>query len=422
MIGYRNTLDNRLSVFNNMFINNGVITAYYVLFPYNYGVMDLSSAELHVNRLYTAINTLYSSVGEIKMSMFRLKSMVSKEETIQQIVNTVKIYREDYTSFPEEYRKYIKNIAKDFTILAIDIDIKDSVDIETQSALNIIKSKIDHFVQQNFSMTATSIDEKAVDIQNTRFKNSLQRYAVPASPKLVMNIYVNSLFPSYNIVYNEYLTSKAAPILSGIQQEFVPHLGWFEMSNSGIVSFGAKPRVTYGSVLSVLQFPDAIMSESFNIFTPGLHVNMHLLPKDKAMLKFKRLRADVYQEEDEAADAKTNDSDIGDDATSVDRALHSIRQGRIMTQVDANILVIANSKEDLDVKKKHTISVLSDLNVVCSIAGNQAKTYVNSFVKNRPSEYFHVMDLQYALSFQLDDGVNVGDADSKYGSMVVGIG
>ena len=93
-----------------------------------------------------------------------------------------------------------------------------------------------------------------------------------------------------------------------------------------------------------------------------------------------------------------------------------------MTQVDANILVIANSKEDLDVKKKHTISVLSDLNVVCSIAGNQAKTYVNSFVKNRPSEYFHVMDLQYALSFQLDDGVNVGDADSKYGSMVVGIG
>ena len=421
MIGYKNTLDNRLSIFNNMFVNNGIITAYYVLFPYNYGVMDLSSAERHVNRLYAAINTLYSAVGEIKMSMFKLRSIVSKEETIAQIVKTVKIYKNDYDGFPEEYRKFIKNIARDYTILAIDINVKDTVDIETQSALNILKNMIDNFIKENFSTTATSIDEQAVNIQNVRIKNSLQRYAVPANPKLVMNIYINSLFPSYNLVYNDYLINHAAPILSGIKQEFVPHLGWFEMSNSGIVSFGAKPRTTYGCVLTILELPESIYSQNFNIAVPGLRVNMHLLPKDKAILKFKRMRADVMQEDDEAEEANTNDSDVGDDVSLVQRALHSIRQGRIVSCVDANILVVADTKEDLDAKKKHVISVLSDVNVVC-IAGNQAKTYVNSFVKNKPSEYYHVMDLQYALSFQLDDGISVGDADSRFGTMVVGIG
>lgn len=422
MIGYKNVLDNKLSILNNMFINNGVVTAYYVLFPYNYGVMDNSSISRHIDKLYTTINNLYSAVGEIKMGMFKLRSIISKEETIAQIVKTVKMYNKDYTDLPPEYKKYIKNISKDFTILAIDIDTKDTVDIETQSALNILKGILDNFVKQNFSLTNSVIDEKALDIQNTRIKNSLQRYAVPASSKLVMNIYINSLFPAYNLVYNDYLTNHSAPILSGVKQEIIPHLGWFEMSNSGIVVFGAKPKITYGSVLTILEMPDSIYSQNFNIAVPGLNVNMHLLPKDKALLKFKRMRADAKQELEEADIAQTSDSDVDEDVSMLERALYSIRQGRIVTELDANILVYADSKEELDAKKKHVISVLSDINVVCTIAGDQARTYVDSFVKRRPKQYYHIMDLQYALSFQLDDGLNVGDGDSKYGSMVIGIG
>ena len=212
-------------------------------------------------------------------------------------------------------------------------------------------------------------------------------------------------------------------ILSGIQQEIVPHLGWFEMSNSGIVIFGAKPRQTFGCVLTILEFPEAIYSENFNIAVPGLHVNMHLIPKDKAILKFKRMRADAKQEEEEAAVAQTDDSDVDEHVDLVQKALYSIRQGRIATEVDANLLVIADTKDDLDVKKKHIISILSDMNIVCTIAGNQAKTYVNSFVKNKPlNGYYHVMDLQYALSFQLDAGLSCGEADSKFAAPVIGVG
>ena len=423
LIGYSKQLESKIAILNNMLINNGTVTAYYVLFPYNYGVMDLASAERHVNRVYAAVNTLYSALGEIKMSLFRLRSIVSKEETVEHIVKTVQMYKRDYKEFPPQYRQYVKNIARDFTILAVNVDMKDAVDIENQSALNILKGIFDDFVKKNFSTTQVAVDEQALNMQNTRIRNTLQRYAVPASSRLVMNIYINSLFPSYNLVYNDWMDEHSSAILSGVQQEVIPHLGWFEMSNSGIVAFGAKPRTTYGAVLTILELPESIYSENFNIAVPGLHVNMHLLPKDKAIVKFKRMRADAIQEEEEADIAMTNDSDVSEDVSLVQRALYSLRQGRIATEVDANILVTADTKEELDQKKKHIISVLSDVNVVTSIAGNQAKTYVNSFVKNRPLDgYYHIMDLQYALSFQLDSGLSVGDTDSKFAAPVIGVG
>lgn len=422
MIKYKNILDNELAIFDNIFINNGVVTAYYVLFPYNYNVMDLTSAKRHIQRLYTTINTLYSTVGEIKMSMFKLKSIVSKEETINQITRTIKMYKKDYEGFPDKYKKLIKNISKDLSILAIDIDIKDTINIETQGIIEILKNSLDYFIKKNFSMTAATIDEEAILSQNIRIKNSLQRYAVPATSELVMNIYVNSVFPSYNLVYNDFLVKNNSPILSGIKQEFIPHLGWFEMSNSGIVAFGAEPRVTYGCVLTILEFPESIYSQNFNIGVPNLNVNMHLLPKEKAVLKFKRMRANILEEAQEEHLANTIDSHVETEVSLIQRAIQSIRDGRIVSNIDANILVLADSVKELDAKKRHIISVLSDIDVICSIAGNQARTYVNSFVKKRPIDYYHVMDLQYALSFQLDSGVSVGDGDSKFGSMVIGVG
>lgn len=421
MIGYKSIKENKISIFKNMLINNDTVTAYYVLYPYNYNVMDLNSAERHVDRLYNVLANLHSSLGEVKLSMFKLKNIISREETIASIVKTVKMYKKDYQDFPEEYKKYIKNISRDFSILAINIDVKNTFDIENQDLKSIIKNSLDNFVKENFSMNVVNIDEEAIASQNLRIRNILQRYAVPANEKLVMNIYVNSVFPSYNLVYNDYLVNNSNPILCGIKQEIIPHLGWFEMSNSGIVGFGGTPRTTYGSILTILEFPEAIKSENFNINMPGLHVNMYLLPKDKALLKFKRMRADVQQESEEADYAMTSDSDVDEDLSLVQRAIKNIRKGRVAAEVDANILVTADSKEELDKKKKHIISVLSDINVVCSIADNQAKNFVNSFIKHKPTTYYHVMDLQYALSFQLDDGVLIGDQDSKYAAPVIGI-
>lgn len=421
MIKYKSLQDRKISIFKNILINNGYATAYYVLYPYNYSIMDLASASRHIERLYNAVNNLYSSFGELKMSIFKLKNIVSRQETIDQIIRTVRMYKKDYTEFPPEYRGYIKNITRDFSILAVQIELKNSLDIEQQSLRTILKGLFDNFIKDNFSTTVNNINEDALTSQNVRIKNTLQRYAVPANEKLIMNIYVNSLFPSYNLIYNDYIVENKDAILCGIRQEIVPHLGWFEMSNSGIVAFGGKQRKTYGCVLTILEFPDYIKSENFNIGVPGMHVNMHLLPKEKALLKFKRMRADINEELEETDVTGNLDTDVDEYADLAQTAIDSIRKGRIATEVDANILVIAETKEELDKKKKHIISILSDISVVSSIAGNQARAFIDSFVKNAPKSYSHIMDAQYALSFQLDDGVLVGDQDSKYAAPVIGI-
>ena len=422
MIKYKTINDNKISIFKNVLINNGIATAYYVLYPYNYEVMDLKSSENHINKIYNNISNLYSSFGELRISIFKLINIVSKQTIIDNIVNTIKMYKKDYNDLPNEFKKYIKDISRDFSILAVNIELKNSIDLESQSIVSVMKEMFDTFVKTNFSTNIVEIDEDAIASQNQRIKNILNRCAVPANEKLVMNIYLNSVFPSYNLVYNDFSLNHSVPILNAIKQEIIPHFGWFEMSNSGIEILGGEPQTTYGSILTILEFPEAIQSENFNIALPGLCVNMHLLPKDKAILKFKRMRADIDEEQEEVESVNAKDSDIDDQAQGVQLALDQLRAGRIVTEVDAKILVLANSKEELDLKKKHIISVLSDINIVCSISQNQSKTFVDSFIKHRPQEFYHLMDLQYALSFQLDSGVLMGDQDSNFSSLPIGNG
>ena len=207
-IKYKSINDNKISIFKNMLINNGSITAYYVLYPFNYKVMDATSSEGHITRLYNVLGNLHQSLGEVKLSMFKLKNIISREETIASIIKTVQMYKKDYKDMPPEYKKYIKNITQDFSILAVQIDVKNTFDIENQSLISIIKSTFDNFFKENFSMNNVNIDEHAVATQNIRIANILNRYAIPANEKLVMNIYVNSLFPSYNLIYNDYLVDQ----------------------------------------------------------------------------------------------------------------------------------------------------------------------------------------------------------------------
>ena len=198
-----------MAIKDNILISDGHAVAYYVLFPFNYSVFDVQSAERHVNRLYTAISTLYGSTGDLQLSMFRIRNVVSREETIQRIVKTVQMYRKDYKELPEGYRRYIKNIARDFTILAVNLDTKGDVDVENQNAIQMLKSLFNDAVRENFSPSLVQVDESKLAYQNGRIRNSLQRYAVPVPPKLVMNIYVNGMYPSYNLVYGDAMLQNA---------------------------------------------------------------------------------------------------------------------------------------------------------------------------------------------------------------------
>ena len=421
MIKYQNQLDHKIAILDNMLIQGNSINAYYVLYPYNYSMMDRQSVERHIEKLHNALSNLYNSLGEVTCSIFNLDNLISKQEIIQQLIKTVQLYDPAYKNVPEMYQKYISSINKNYTMLTIKINTKNYIDIENQSIREIIQITLNGFIQETLGVTSVNIDEQSSKLQEARIRNILQRYVVPAPMKLIINAYINSIFPSYNLVYDQHIVDNHAAILTSIKQEFIPHLGWFEMSNSGIVQFGGTPRTTYGSVLTILQFPDAINTQNFNIKLPGMHVNMHMIPKDKAILKFKRMRAEMKQEWADAGLAMSSDNDADVDLSMTERALRDIREGRIATELEANILVLADTKEKLDEKKKKIISILSDINVICNIAANQTQAYMSCFIKNNPKEYYHMMDLEYALSFQLDQGVLVGDQDSKYSAPVIGI-
>lgn len=102
-------------------------------------------------------------------------------------------------------------------------------------------------------------------------------------------------------------------------------------------------------------------------------------------------------------------------------ALKAIKNGRILTDFDLNILIVADSKEELDKKKKNIIASLGQIKITARIAHNQAKTFIRSFIDGNPLEYYNTADLLYPLSFQIDNGTYVGDFDSNYASPVIGI-
>lgn len=422
MIKYNTELDNRLGIYDNIFINGNTITAYYILFPFNYKIMDRGSISSHIEAIRTGISQVYSSLGEVKISIFNLTNIVSKNEVARRIVQTAVLYDKSY-KIPEEYKKYISSIREDFTILAVNIKNKDNIDFESDSAIKIAKDYVNNMMNTILSPSKVHYNIDKIKMQESKIRNTLQRYAIPASEKLVMNIYVNSVYPSYNLVYNNFMIENNEAILDSIKQEFIPHLGWFEMSNSGIVAFGADQRKTYGSVLTLLSMPDSIDTSSYNIAMTGMNLNMNLLDKNAALLKFKRHRAAAKEEvEDSEIAAKGGfvDKDSRKSLSLADAAVKDITAGVIMTELDANILVMADSKESLDKKKKNIISCMADARIVCSIAKDQAKAYVNSFVKHMPEAYRHSVDLEYALAFQMDRGSIVGDSGSKFMSPIIG--
>lgn len=423
LIPYSSKKRNRVSILKNVLINNGNITAYYVLYPFNYEVYDGQSADTHIQSIYSILSTLYHNLGEIKLSMFRISDIVSKQEVAEKIQETAGIYSSNF-KMTEEYRSYVKSFYQEYTILAIKLESGYNIDIETQSITESIKQVFDTTVNNVFKKISDSVNVESILSQNKNISHTLHDYAVPANEKLVMNIYMNSLYPSYDLVYNDEMLERTNKMLGWTQQEIIPHLGWFELSNSGIADFGATPKVSYCSILTIVELPDEVLIENFNIYVPGMKCNMKLLSKQDATLRFKRIRTDLKEELGdslEVNDDADEDTDGGDSLGMAYDALKAIKNGRILTDYDLNILVVADSKEELDKKKKNIIASLGQINITARIAQNQAKTFIRSFIDGNPIDYHNTSDLLYALAFQIDSGTYVGDFDSNFASPVIGI-
>lgn len=424
MLKYSMINENKVAILDNMLINNGNVTAFFILKPFNYYIMGSEYKRAHVETLYKVLSLLHHECPNLKFSMFKLINFMSKAKTIAEIERTIKIYDKNYVTMPQDYRKFISVLSKEFSILAININIKDTIDIEKDSILDIIKKKANSLINNVVLSNDYNIDKDFLISQSKKFYSVLRDYSVPATPKQVMNIYINRIYPTYNLSYNDYMVEHSEAILSNVQQEIIPKLGSFELTNSGIAILGLSPKKTYCSVITILEYPDEALTGNLNIDFPGLTVNIKLLEKEKAELKIKRVRASITSEKADAQVSGGNDNleELSTSENITNYALSQIRKGRIACEVSANFLVTADSLEKLEEKKKKIIKDLNKINIIASIAPNQAQAYLKCIVNMNPGDlsYDHFMDLEYALSTQIDSGVLVGDEDSNFMSPVVG--
>ena len=215
-----------------------------------------------------------------------------------------------------------------------------------------------------------------------------------------------------------------SPIMGSIQQQITSKFGYFEMSNSGLYVFGYEPQVTYGSIIDIVDMPKAINISDFRMNINNLRINCNILSRDKLKTKLKRVSADIDYEREGAQISgarRGGGKELQESKSLSELAIDTLESGNYICELSASILILANDLETLKEKKTTVITSLASKDITAAISFNQASDYINGFIKHTPEKYNQLTDLAFPLSFQIDDGVNVGDNDSKFFSPSIGV-
>lgn len=428
-VKYKTIKENKVGIIGqNVLVNNNIVTAFYIVDSLNYSTMATMGIRRHIDRLESLATTLGTQMPGLKFSIFNVNKVLTPEDIKKNMIDTVRLWDPSYDRIPEIFDKYVTKSNRIFTILAVQIETSNMGDIESVTLKSILKEYINRTSQYLFSYSNVNVDAKRILDAEKFLYNIIRSYGVRASRELTFYTYVSSLFPSYEISYdkNSYVEKNLSSILGAVKQEVKAHFGgYFEMSNVGVELFNLPAQTTYGSVINILELPDKIDSDNFNLQIEGLRVNIETIPRDKAKLTMKRSRADIEFEEESASNANLRRRDmeyLEEHKEMANTALDNIDQGKMICKMNASILVLARSVEELKAKRQAIISKLADIKIIASPSLSQETAFINNFVKLAPfsNEYNHICDIRYPLSFQLDSGVQVGDSDSGFESPSIG--
>ena len=416
----RTKSENRLTLYNNAIVDRGKSTLYYLVNLYNYSIYTEESISLQLTSLYNLILNLENTFQEVKFSMYRFGDIVSPEEYVDNFLETVRLWKPDFSP-TKEFLQNIEYTSSQYCFLAINVDDKNAIDLNSMNIKDAAKEVVDNFVNMIANDKQQRVDTKKLDILNQQVLDISQGLIKACPERILMSYYIKRVFPSYNLIINREDYDDTKAVLAYLQQQFVPYFNYFEMENVGVELFGAKVEKTYGCIIDVIEFPEEIPSETWNMCVDGMVVNVKTLPKDKAKLKFMRKKSDIEFEEESMIQAGGHyNLEIDDFKNIVEVGLAAVSLNRKIVEVDVHILILANSVEELKKKRSEMISALKSQNVRATFSPRQAETYVKSFIKLRPREYDFLMDLRYPLAFKLDNGGQLGDFDSKFQSPIMG--
>ena len=423
-VKYYTKKENKVGIIDqNILVVNGKATALYLLDSTNYSILSPEAVKRYVDKLENLISTLALNRPGVRFCIYQVNKTQAVEDVKRNLIDTVRLWDPSYEKIPEIYEKYIGKSVETFTVLAVGLDVADVGDVESVSLKDLVKSYFNSAANSLFSVNTVKVDSKRLREVEKSIYDVLSTSCVRTSREFTFYNYISSLFPSYEISYskNSYVEKNSSEVLGLSLQYFDSGFGYFEMKNTGANVFGYPDVPTYGCVLNVLEMPETINSNRFNLNVPGIRVFVRTLPKDKAKLAVKRARADIEFEKETAEEAKAKDTEYLDEGLDLaQRAIATIDRGGFLCEVKVTILVLSKDLKDLKTKRQNLITRLADVGVFASISPNQGLDYFNNYVKLAPTEYEHLCDLRYPLSFQINNGSQVGDFDSKFATTAIG--
>ena len=408
---------NNISIIgDNVLYNNGIITAFYIVPLSNYSTNSPAGVHNTVQALTNMIANLTTNNPTVTFTIERIEKTIRRKDVIENLLNTIKIYREDY-EMPSEFTNNVRDDVQSYCMIGIDIQQAAVTDVEEYTLMDTVKELAKSAVNAFAGLGNMSADpEKILKIEDNIYR-TINYKCVRASKELVFYNYVSKVFPCYEISYDRlsYIGEKTyTAIMGAVTQTVSDNFGWFEMHNEGMDIFGLEPQTTYGCMLDVQAFPPQISTCNFPMDYPNVVTTIQCLKKEDAILKLKRTRASDRYERDQAIEAGAELESIEETQSNIDiatMAIQDLEAGNVLCQFNCSVLVYAESKEELKANVMRLITECKDRNILISKSLTQALDFLDNYINKRPKKFLHTGPLMFPLSFQQNSGATVGDTD-----------
>lgn len=407
----------------NILINNGNISAFYILSSVNYSILNEEGTNIVVSSLESMIKSLGIKYPKLEFSIFKINKPTSAFDIENNLIETVRMWDPSYKGVPPIFKDHIKKANDDYCILQVSIDSTSIGDVESTTTKDLIVDIFNKLSNGLFTANKVNYDFSRIRSIEHGYYDIIMNYGVRCSRELTFYTYISQMYPSYEISYNNnsYVTNNIAPILGFVNQQISSKFGYMELENYGVEVLGYQAEKTYASMITINTFPESIDSDNFNMALPGLKVNVRLLPKSKAQTEIKRTRADLEYEMETAEAAGARDTQLLEEQIELsNEALNKLNNKNLLCEMNVSMLILGRTLEELKTNRQKIILSLADSGMIAGISLDQGEEFIHSIVNSKPKKYPHLADLRVPLSFQLNNCPIVGDSDSRFAAPKIG--
>lgn len=413
---------NNIKIFgDNILYNNGIITAFYILPLTNYSTASYSGVESTIQEITNLIVNLTTNNPTVTFTIERIEKTVRAEDVRKNLIDTIKLYREDY-EMPVEFTTNLQDDKQSFCLIGVDIQQSNIVDVDDNSLVDMAKSVFKSLVNSFAGLGNMQADpEQILRLENNIYR-ILNSKCVRATKELVFYNFVSKIYPCYEISYDKlsYINeNNFESIMGNVSQTVSDAFGSFTMENDGVDIFDMQPQKTYGVMIDIKAFPLMIDSVSFPMdFGPDVSVvtTIQCLKKEEASLKLKRTRSADKYELEQAMESGAELEQMEQTYQNINIATQAIQEldnGQVMCNFNVSILVTsAISLEDAKSKASAVITACKDRNILAAKSLTQALDFLDNYINKKPKKFIHMSNIMYPLSFQQNAGATVGDIDT----------